>query len=244
MSPNLPSIEICLSPTLLPHYQVRNSIAVVIDVLRATTTMVAALAHGVEHILAYQDLASCQAMRSNGYLTAAERNGLQEAGFDLGNSPLAFTNGQYSGRRLAMTTTNGTVALKGCTEADHVLVAGFINVTATAVYIKTLVAENPKRQVLLVCSGWKGRPSAEDTLLAGLLAQHLGVHQSESDAVQMAISFAQAAQGKYAEFLRQCSHVQRLAGHGLAEDISYCLSVDTVNIVAGQRPGRPEIVKL
>ena len=244
MNPNLPSVEICLSPTLLPHYQVRNSIAVVIDVLRATTTMVAALAHGVEHILAYQDLAACQAMRNNGYLTAAERNGLQEAGFDLGNSPLAFTAGQYTGRRLAMTTTNGTVALKGSTEADHVLVAGFINLSATAGYIKNLLAENPKKQVLLVCSGWKGRPSAEDTLMAGLLAQRLGITQSVSDAVQMAISFALAANGQYAEFLGQCSHVLRLAGHGLEEDIAYCLSIDTVNIVAGQRPGRPEIVKL
>ena len=119
------SIEVCFSPELIHLHEVTGKLVVVVDIFRATSTMVAALANGITEILPFADLESCRAMQDQGYLIAGERNGLTAPGFGLGNSPVAFLEGNYAGKKLAMTTTNGTLALEKSKGAVAILVGVF-----------------------------------------------------------------------------------------------------------------------
>jgi len=106
-------LDICFSPELLSLYDLRGRVAVVVDILRATSSIVTALAEGVTHLVPVSEVAECQALAADGYLTAAERDGRQAAGVDLGNSPFGYLDGMVPtrGRAVAITTTNGTRAL-------------------------------------------------------------------------------------------------------------------------------------
>src|SRR5690349_11875109 len=105
------SIDVCLSPDLMHLYPVADRSVVVVDIFRATSCMVAALANGVASITPYASLNDCLAMKSNGYDTAGERDGKKVEGFDHGNSPFEYMVEEMKGRRLAFTTTNGTQAI-------------------------------------------------------------------------------------------------------------------------------------
>jgi 2-phosphosulfolactate phosphatase len=202
---------------------------VVVDIFRATSTMVAALAHGVTEILPFADLESCRAMQGQGYLIAGERDGLTAPGFELGNSPVAFLEGNYAGKKLAMTTTNGTLALDKSKGAAEILIGAFPNLQATASYI-----QSRNLDVLIHCAGWKGRFNLEDSLYAGALVQALsGSHANQEDgALAMSSLFAQAS-GNLADYLAQASHAKRLQNHGIEADIDFCLSLNLYDQVIG-----------
>ncbi|MFM7628935.1 MAG: 2-phosphosulfolactate phosphatase [Algoriphagus sp.] len=223
------SIEVCFSPELIHLHEVEDKLVVVVDIFRATSTMVAALAHGVTEIIPFADLESCRAMQVQGYLIAGERNGLTAPGFELGNSPIAFLEGNYAGNKLAMTTTNGTLALEKSKGAAQILIGAFPNLQATATYI-----QSQNLDVLIHCAGWKGRFNLEDSLYAGALAKLLEhSHQSADDGI-VAIKTLYAAHGtNLADFLTQASHAKRLQNHGIEKDIEFCLSVDVYSQVMG-----------
>lgn len=223
------SIEACLSPELIHLHEVTGKLVVVVDIFRATSTMVAALAHGVTEILPFADLESCRAMQAQGYLIAGERDGLTAPGFELGNSPVAYIDGKYAGRKLAMTTTNGTVALEKSKGAAAVLIGAFPNLKATATYI-----QSRNLDVVIHCAGWKGRFNLEDSLFAGALAMELAESHSNVDdgALAMRTLFAQAS-GNLADYLSQASHAKRLQNHGIEDDIDFCLSLNRYEQVVG-----------
>jgi len=223
------SIEVCFSPELIHLHEVEDKLVVVVDIFRATSTMVAALAHGVTEIIPFADLESCRAMQVQGYLIAGERNGLTAPGFELGNSPIAFLEGNYAGNKLAMTTTNGTLAIEKSKAAAEILIGAFPNLKATATYI-----QSQHLDVLIHCAGWKGRFNLEDSLYAGALAKLLEhSHQSADDGI-VAIKTLYAAHGtNLADFLTQASHAKRLQNHGIEKDIEFCLSVDVYSQVMG-----------
>jgi len=223
------SIEVCFSPELIHLHEVSGKLVVVVDIFRATSTMVAALAHGVTEILPFADLESCRAMQAQGYLIAGERNGLTAPGFELGNSPVAFLEGNYAGKKLAMTTTNGTVAIEKSKGAAEILIGAFPNLQATATYIQSRNLE-----VLIHCAGWKGRFNLEDSLYAGALVQALsGSHTNQEDgALAMGSLFAQEG-NNLASYLAQASHAKRLQNHGIEADIAFCLSLNLYEQVVG-----------
>ena len=223
------SIEVCFSPELIHLHEVSGKLVVVVDIFRATSTMVAALAHGVTEILPFADLESCRAMQAQGYLIAGERNGLTAPGFELGNSPVAFLEGNYAGKKLAMTTTNGTVAIEKSKGAAEILIGAFPNLQATATYIQSRNLE-----VLIHCAGWKGRFNLEDSLYAGAVVQALsGSHTNQEDgALAMGSLFAQEG-NNLASYLAQASHAKRLQNHGIEADIAFCLSLNLYNQVVG-----------
>jgi 2-phosphosulfolactate phosphatase len=110
-------VDICFSPDLLPLYQLPGRVAVIVDVLRATSTIVTALAAGVTEVFPVATLDECAALgREHGYITAAERDGVAAEGFDLGNSPFGFLNPNFPvrGRSLAISTTNGYSKVSYC----------------------------------------------------------------------------------------------------------------------------------
>ena len=223
------SIEVCFTPELIHLHEVKGKLVVVVDIFRATSTMVAALAHGVKEILPFADLESCRAMQAQGYLIAGERDGLTAPGFELGNSPVAFLEGNYAGKKLAMTTTNGTLALDKSKGASEILIGAFPNLKATASYI-----QSRNLDVLIHCAGWKGRFNLEDSLYAGALVQALSESHAnhEDGALAMSSLFAQASRN-LADYLAQASHAKRLQNHGIEDDIDFCLSLNLYEQVVG-----------
>jgi 2-phosphosulfolactate phosphatase len=223
------SIEVCFSPELIHLHEVTGKLVVVVDIFRATSTMVAALAHGVTEILPFADLEACRAMQSQGYLIAAERDGLTAPGFELGNSPVAYTGGAYSGRKLAMTTTNGTLAIEKSKGAAEILIGAFPNLQATVAYIQSLDLD-----VLIHCAGWKGRFNLEDSLYAGALVHSLGESHAnrEDGAIAMGSLFTQVGDN-LPTYLSQAAHAKRLQNHGIEADIDFCLSFNLYNQVVG-----------
>src|SRR3990170_8714567 len=105
------TIDVCLSPDLMHLYPVDDASVVVVDILRATSCMTTAFAHGIESIKTFAGLAECLELRNEHYLTAGERDGKKVEGFDLGNSPFEYMNENLRDQKIAFTTTNGTIAI-------------------------------------------------------------------------------------------------------------------------------------
>src|ERR1700712_3478242 len=126
------TIETCLTPALLPLYQVENSIAVIIDIFRATSSICYGIENGAEAIIPVAQVEECAAYREKGtgYLLAAERDGSVVAGFDFGNSPFSYTADKVAGKTVVLTTTNGTHALHLSRAAKKVLIGSFLNITS------------------------------------------------------------------------------------------------------------------
>jgi hypothetical protein len=168
---NILKLDVCFSPELLPLYDLRGRVAVIVDVLRATSTIVTALAAGVTEVFPTATLEECAALgREQGCITAAERDGIAAAGFDLGNSPFGFLDGKLAvkGRALAISTTNGTMALHRSLTAEAIVCGSFLNLSAV---VDFAVAQG--RDVLVVCAGWKGSFCLEDSIFGGALAERL-----------------------------------------------------------------------
>jgi 2-phosphosulfolactate phosphatase len=216
------SIEVCFSPELIHLHEVEGKIVVVVDIFRATSTMVAALANGVIEILPFADLEACRAMKEEGFLIGAERNGLTEPGFEMGNSPVAYLAGAFEGRKLAMTTTNGTLAIEKSKGAAQILIGAFPNLQATVSYIQA-----QELDVLVHCAGWKGRFNLEDSLYAGALVKSLeSTHQAHEDGALAMKSLFEREGHQLKDYLSQASHAKRLQNHGIESDIDFCLTLD------------------
>src|SRR5918997_6156961 len=156
-----PAVFVHLLPGLIPPGSLRGGVAVVLDVLRATTTMVHALASGCLAVVPCGEideaLRVASALPAGSALLAGERAGVPIQGFDLGNSPSEFTPEVCRGKTLVMTTTNGTRAILACLDADRVIVGAFTNLRATV-----LELSEAGRPVHLVCAGTDVRISVED----------------------------------------------------------------------------------
>jgi 2-phosphosulfolactate phosphatase len=223
----MPLLDVCFSPELLPLYELKNRIVVVVDILRATSSMVTGFAHGIERIIPVSKLDECQAYGKQGYLTAAERDGQKADGFDFGNSPFSYMAENLRGRTVAMTTTNGTHAIRLSLAADQVVIGAFLNLSSVATYL-----QEQQKDVLVVCAGWKGKFNLEDTLFAGALAQKLAsTFTPENDATLASSHLYEIAKGDLAGFLSTSSHVQRLQKLDIFKDITYCLQHDIYDVV-------------
>src|SRR6201986_256987 len=163
-------LHVCLTPALIPLYQVDEYIAVIIDIFRATSSICYGIDNGAEAIIPVAEVEECIAYRDkeSSFLLAAERNGEVVAGFDFGNSPFSYAKEKVAGKTVVLTTTNGTQALHLSRGAKRVLVGSFLNLTALCNWLK-----EQQQPVLLVCSGWKNNFNLEDTLFAGAVAGQL-----------------------------------------------------------------------
>ena len=219
--------------------------AVVIDVLRATTTIATALNAGAEAVQAFSDIdklmQESEKWPSDKRIRAGERGGAKVDGCDLGNSPLNCTPEVVQGRRLFLTTTNGTRALQRVEKSPVVITAAQVNCQAATRYI----LEKQPETVWLVGSGWQGGYSLEDTACAGAIAQSLlnecGKSYLEAignDEVIAAIALYTQWQEQLLEMFRQSSHGQRLLRLQCDEDLKYCAQTDTVDVLPIQtEPG-------
>ncbi|MBJ6110114.1 2-phosphosulfolactate phosphatase [Hymenobacter sp. BT523] len=220
------NVDICFSPELLPLYDLRGRVAVIVDILRASSSIVTALGEGVTHVFPVASLDECTAYgQQHGCLTAAERDGLPAPGFDLGNSPFGFLDEArpVRGRALTISTTNGTAALRRSLTAEAVVVGAFLNLEAVAAF-----ARAQGRDVLVVCAGWKGQFCLEDTVFGGALAERLApdFDVRSSDATLAALHLWQQGKGDLSSYLLQSAHVRRLNSLEASKDFEFCLRVD------------------
>lgn len=227
-----PSLYTCLSPALLHLYDVRDCIVVVIDVLRATSTIATALYNGAKEIIPVDSVERCiQLGKHMACITAGERDGQIAPGLQYGNSSFEYPREFIQGKILVLTTTNGTKLLhmalaKGATE---IITGSFLNLGAVCDH---LVAE--KKNVILACAGWKDRVNMEDTLFAGAVVSRIREHFTiNCDASHIAENLYGNAKGDLFEFMKanEASHYHRLMGFGLERDIRHCLTPDLANVL-------------
>ena len=234
-------------PPVLPPAEGGPDAAVVIDVLRATTTIAWSLQNGAEAIEAFADLASLEtaaaAWPAERCLRAGERGGKRVDGYDLGNSPLAVTPERVAGKRIFMSTTNGTRSLAAVRAVPLLVTACLPNRRAVAQRLITAAAG----RVWIVGSGWEGDYSLEDSLAAGAVASaamelavapHVGV-SCGNDEMLAALALWQQWRHDTESALRAASHGQRLIGIGDHDaDFACCAAVDSLQVVPTQsEPG-------
>lgn len=221
------TIDVCLSPDLMHLYNVSDKTVVVVDILRATSCMTTAFAHGINAIKPFAKLDDCLAMKAHGYFTAGERDGKKVEGVDLGNSPFEYMDEKLKGQNIAFTTTNGTQAIAKSEGAKEIIIGSFLNLSTVANYLRS--SEN---NVLVVCAGWKGKVNLEDTLFAGALVELLKDNiEPDCDAPLMAQHLYNQAKHDMVAFLQQSSHVKRLARLNIHKDIEFCLTADQYNVL-------------
>ncbi len=215
--------------------------AVAIDVLRATSTVAAAFDAGAAAVEVFDDLDRLKD-RSDAWpaadrVCAGERGGVRIDGFDLGNSPLEMTPDRVAGRRLFMSTTNGTRCFERVAGITAVVAAALVNRHAVVRYL----ADAGFGDVWLVASGWRGTYSLEDTACAGAIVDGLarggGAIPAElagNDAATAAVSLYRQWQGRPEALLRAANHGRRLLRLGCADDLAWCARLDTLDVLPVQ----------
>ncbi len=224
------NIKVCLTPSLFPIYCDRKSIVVVVDVLRATSAICTALDLGVQSIRPVSTLEDALDFKDKeDYVLAAERNGKIVRGFDLGNSPTEYSRQYLEGKKMVLTTTNGTRAINIAKRDHPVVVGSFLNL---AVLTNYLIEQD--KNIIILCAGWKGDFCLEDTLFAGALTEKLVKNERfffENDSTANSLMLYQKAKGNMFDFLKDSQHRKRLEHLGIENDIRYCLEQNKLNIV-------------
>jgi 2-phosphosulfolactate phosphatase len=225
---NRPSLEVCLSPALLHLYDVKNSIVVIIDVLRATSTICTALYNGAAKVIPVASVEECVNIgRQLEAITAGERDGKIAEGLAYGNSPFEYPRDFIEGKTVVLTTTNGTKLLHMAKDAIQIITGSFPNLSAVCEY---LIAQG--QNVILGCAAWKDRVNMEDTLFAGAVVSRIREHFSVNcDSALAAETLYNTARNDLFGFMKQASHFQRLSRYGLEKDIQYCLTTDGANVL-------------
>ncbi len=240
-------LDVCLSLKLVENYDLNDTTIVIIDVVRASTTICTGIHYGLEHIVALADIDETIKLKQQGYIIAGERNGNKLEGFDFGNSPLDFTNRSLlDGKKLGITTTNGTRSLKIAEEKAskfnnfEILIGTFVNHSAISDYLS-----KHAKNVLLVCSGWKANLSIEDTVFAGGLASRLmqyGNYEFMSDGAAHAMLLYEQAKSNLFDFVIDNSARFRGRPNALIDDIRFCLRDSIIDTIPVVRNGK--IVKI
>jgi len=228
---NKPQLHTVLSPKLLDIYDVENSVVVIIDVFRATSTIATALYNGATKIIPVDNVEKCITIGNTtpNSITAGERDGKVIDGLQYGNSPGEYSRSFIENKTLVLTTTNGTKLLhmalnKG---ASNVITGSFPNLTSVCNY---LLKQN--KNVFLGCSAWKDRFNLEDTLFAGAVIERVKEHFTiHCDSSLMAEQMYQQHRNDLNSFIKNTTHWHRLAKHGLEKDMEYCVSIDVANVL-------------
>jgi 2-phosphosulfolactate phosphatase len=217
-----------MTPAEVDPASTHDAAVVVVDVVRATTTIVEALANGARAI--YPTASTAEAVKlaasfgRDGTLLCGERGSVKVEGFDLGNSPAEFTRGAVAGKRLVMSTTNGTAALARVQEAPRVMVGAFANLGAVAGALRG----HPR--VVIVCAGRLGRFALDDALCAGHILRRLGEGRDMNDGAGAAWALAGVMEPG-AEALAATEAGRAVSAHGFASDLDICGQVDRHTLV-------------
>lgn len=232
MHDSKPLLHTCASPALLHLYNVAQATVVIIDVLRATSTIATALFNGARYIIPVDSVAKCIELgRQISCVTAGERDGKIAEGLLHGNSPFEYARPFIENKILVLTTTNGTRLLHMGLEkgAREIITGSFSNLSAVSNYLI-----NQKNDIILACAAWKDRVNIEDLLFAGALIERVKDHFSiPCDSSHIAETLYRKASHDLFGFMKSnhASHYDRLMDYGLEKDIRYCMEPDLANVL-------------
>lgn len=219
--------------------EVRNKTVVVIDVLRACSSMVTALINGAKGIIPVEDMAAASKIAANldpkSVLLCGEKDGRKIDGYQLGNSPMEYSKGVVDGKTLIMNTTNGTKAVARAALARKIVVGCFLNAAAVVAELEKVDGD-----IIIICAGWKSRLSLEDMLCAGHIIDRLcgGVLPDDaSDGSKLAHVLYQKYASDIEAAVSQSNHANRLKDIAHPNDISYCSQLDRITIVPYMKDG-------
>jgi 2-phosphosulfolactate phosphatase len=236
---NKPSLYTSLSPALVHLYDISNSIIVIIDVLRATSTIATALYNGARSVIPVDSVSRCIELgKLIDGITAGERDGKIAEGLEYGNSPFEYPRDFIEGKTLVLTTTNGTRLLHMALEkgAKEIITGSFPNLSAVCDHLIEM-----NRNVILGCAAWKDRVNMEDTLFAGAVISKVRKHfDINCDSSHMAEAMFEKGNKDLFSFLKinNASHYHRLMNFGLEKDIRYCLTPDGANVLPIYNDGK------
>lgn len=222
-------IEVCLTPALLHLHSsnIEQSIVVVIDIFRATSSICYGIENGAEAIIPVATIETCKSYSQSDYLLAAERNGEVVDGFDFGNSPFAYTREKVEGKTIVLTTTNGTFAINESRQARKIVIGSFLNIASLCDWLR-----EQEEDVLLLCAGWKNNFNLEDTLFAGAVVNHLKESNCRLDDASIAANdLYELAKDNLSSYLKKTSHSERLKKLGIEEDIEFCLNLNLTTAI-------------
>ena len=208
-----------------------NKTVVVIDVLRATSVMLTALANGAKEVV--PAVSPEEALQKSflydveDVLLGGERNAMKIEGFHLGNSPLEYTRENVSGKTVIITTTNGTRALNNCINAQKVYIGAFLNVATLVEQLKT------EEEVVLFCSGTNNNFSLDDGICAAMIIDELAKEKqlALTDFSSLLLTTYRTNPNNLATLLKDCYHLNLLKQKGFESDVTFCLQNSLYNIV-------------
>ncbi len=212
---------------------VKGKVAVVIDILRAGSTIITALENGAKGVLPVEDMAEASTIAQNldpsGYLLCGEKGGKKIEGYHLGNSPFEYQSEKIKKKTLILNTTNGSKALARASVAAEVLVGTFLNASAICAYLK-----EQDKPIVFICSGFKNRMSFEDLLCAGLFIHKLydgNLPEDATDGARVAFALYRTYGADIGKAIATSNHAQRLGNIGFDKDIPYCAQLDSTTRV-------------
>lgn len=235
------TIETCFSPALADFIQAKeNTVVVAVDILRATTSIVSAIANDAKSVIPVSSIEKAMELKKNGFPVAAERDGSILSFADFGNSAFDYQHGEVAGQKLVFSTTNGTVAIKKGAEFGQVVIAAFSNLSAIANWIA-----GQDKNVLILCSGWKNTFCLEDTIFAGALIEKLQQQKDwhiHCDSSEAALDLWNVAKTDILKYIQKVIHRERLRKLGVDDVLEFTFEMDTCSAVPVFKDG--EIVDI
>ncbi len=217
-------LETCFSPALYEPDAFNNSIVVIIDVLRASSSICTAFENGAAAIIPVAEVSEARDYKSKGYLVAAERDGFVLDFADFGNSPFNFTRERVEGKTIVYSTTNGTGIINLASSATTIVIGSFLNISALSEWLS-----GHDRTVLLFCAGWKNRFNLEDTICAGAIAEKLiesDLYTTICDSTHAALDLWSIAKKDLPGYIEKVAQRTRLKHKGLDDCLQFCLTID------------------
>ena len=234
------SLETLFIPEEIKNTELADKLVIVIDVLRASSTIVTALANGCNGFIPIlspeQVREKAQQFEKERLLLGGEREGKKIEGFDLGNSPREYKREVVKDKTIIFSTTNGVKTLEMAKDARKIIIGSFLNLQAVCNY-----CTNYQGDILIICAGREGRFSLEDTACAGMIIHSLkdvfpGVHQGVDANLAAQLLYEKFGHNIW-ETLRKSQHGRYLESIGLSEDLKFCSQLDFYHIVPILRDG-------
>jgi len=225
-------IQTVISPITFDQIEyIEDKIVVIIDILRASSTITTIIDNDAKALMAVKDELSARKYINDNYLVGGERNGETIPGFNFGNSPFDYKKEHVRDKTVVLTTTNGTKCIEMSSNANEVIIGSFLNLTAVVRYLN-----EKKKDIVLFCAGWKDKINLEDSLYAGAVALKMPKFNKD-DSTLLCMKAYEASKENLFETLQDSNHFKRLKNKGVIKDIQYCCKIDTTDVVPKLKKG-------
>lgn len=230
---DLKTLDVFFSSQTFQEEELRKKVVVVIDVLRASSTIITALMNEAKGIIPVEDMGEAsrisQSVDSDNLLLCGEKDGIKIQGYDLGNSPFEYSPEVVKNKTLIFNTTNGTKAIKKAVGSAELYIGTFLNLSTI---VNTLRKE--EKDIVLICAGWRGRMAIEDLLFAGNIVYNLSngkLVEEARDGAKVAFGLYDKFRDNISEVIHSSNHAERLKEISGSEDIDYCAQTDICDVL-------------